>query len=453
MKRAVLIGLAGLLMLAAVLPVMADTTTRVLIKFSQNATPDAVASAKRLCSVITHDFTTIKALGASIKAEDMETLKAIPGVEAVEPDWMAKAHGASYWTWDMDMIDVERVRPAGAGPDGTNVYVAVLDTGLVPNYSDYFSEASISTEFAMSFHNPNGRPNAGGWRDIESHGTHVTSTLLGYNVYGQYSVQGVAPGAKVIPVKVLDNQGNGYYSAIAAGILYIADLKNSGKLGGRPAVINMSLGGPESSLVLEAAIDYAIASGVAIVCSAGNEGEAGMGWPGAYPQVISVGACGWKYEWYGMPDGSPWWRSTFVGEGAGVVSQLYVTDFSSREKPGQQLDVLAPGSWVVGPYLINGAAHPPYWAKTDISQYYFLGGTSMASPHVAGAVALMLQRNPELTQAGIEAILKGTAFTVFPGSLNVLDPNTGALTPVSWGADAVGKGLINIPAALAASGN
>lgn len=446
MKKPYLLGLVLVLVMTFVLiPVRAEDAQNVLVKFSDQATPDSYAAVRQLSQKVTYDFTQIKAMAVTVKDENLAALKEVPGVAIVERDAEARVHAPSYWTWDMDMLNVERVRPSGTGYDGTGVYVAVIDTGLVPNWIDYFPASSVDTDLAMSFHNPNGMPNPSGWRDVDSHGTHVTSTILGYNVYGNYGINGVAPGVKIIPVKVLGNTGSGSYSAVAAGILYVAGLKKSGRVPG-PMVINMSLGGPEPSAVVEAAVDYAIKEGVVIVCSAGNEGEAGMGWPGAYKQVISVGACGWVYEWYNIAP--TWWQSTAVAEGPAIVGQLYVTDFSSRQKDGQELDVLAPGSWVVGPYLDHGAAHPPQWAQCDIGQYYFLGGTSMAAPHVTGTVALLLQKNPMLNQSAVEAILKGTTWPVPAGSRNIVDLGSGTLVPISWGEDATGYGLVNAEAAL-----
>ena len=131
--------------------------------------------------------------------------------------------------------------------------------------------------------------------DQNSHGTHVTSTILGYNLRGA-PVNGVAPLATVIPVKVLNQNGSGWSSVVARGITYVGDLK-AGPLAEYPVVINMSLGGPSLDAMEKAAIDYAISQGVIIVASAGNEGTAGMGYPGAYAPVISVAASGWIGEW------------------------------------------------------------------------------------------------------------------------------------------------------------
>jgi len=136
----------------------------------------------------------------------------------------------------------------------------------------------------------------------------------------------------------------------------------------------------------------------------------------------------------------------------GLADLTYVCTFSSRELPGQDLDVLAPGSWVVGPYLNQGAARPPYWANGVPGQYYYLGGTSMASPHVAGTVALMLQVNPSLTAAEIEEILESTAVPISAGSAAVYLPGATETTLIEWGADAVGSGLLQADAAVEAAG-
>jgi subtilisin family serine protease len=320
--------------------------------------------------------------------------------------------------------------------------VAVLDTGLVDSWRQYFPEERIAEEYAIAFGGGGGE---NGWvssqpnkweHDQNSHGTHVTSTILGYSLRGT-PINGVAPMATVIPVKVLNQNGSGWSSVIARGIVYVADLK-AGPLAGFPVVINMSLGGSQLDPVEKAAIDYAIARGVIIVASAGNNGTSGMGYPGAYAPVILVAASGYIGEWY-PPAGGAWWYRMNVAEPTNPA-QFYITDFSSRALAGQDLDVAAPGSWVVGPYQVNSG-------QTD---YYFLGGTSMASPHVAGIVALMAQKYPALDAAQAEAILTGSATSLAAGCRTIYLPG-GVTTSVCWGADATGSGLTTADAALAAT--
>jgi subtilisin family serine protease len=435
-------------------------------------------------------------------------------------------------TWDSDQIDIENVSQTGAG-----VYVAILDTGLVANWRDYFPQARVAEELGVGFYQNVDMGVAKNGCDLtlnatgavrtttfvgsrsSSHGTHTSSTVIGYNYYSNtdaaqgyalpaIQVRGIAPDATIIPVKVLaDYQiparhqcteipaaeqasqtiNFGTDDMVASGIDYVTSLAE-GRLAGKRIVINMSLGDTVKASVIEAAINRAIAAGVIVVASAGNEGEAGMGWPGAYPQVISAGASGWTGEW--LDDGASgnppangfryrmFWLQDTHGDltpplkpNSGDVAEpgaddVYVTDFSSREKAGQDLDVIAPGSWVRGPFAGDpGYNHLPFWSNgvSDLGpnpgNFFYVGGTSMAAPHVTATAALLLEKNPNLTQSQVETILESTAIPVAAGSAQVWDPfhvdADGNADPsfvtVSWGADATGSGLLQADAALAAT--
>ncbi|MFW9778396.1 MAG: S8 family serine peptidase [Candidatus Heimdallarchaeota archaeon] len=403
-----------------------------------------------------------------------------------------------YSTWDSDMINIEAVDETGAG-----VYVAVLDTGLAPNWRDYFPENRIATDLGIGFYEElHWDPKIKDFLETgnmhttnfigsvsSTHGTHVTSTILGYFYRANFDaasgyplpafmVRGIAPEVTVIPVKVLadyqlpaytDEFGDfhtaetvnfGTTNMVAAGIDYISDLAESNP--GNKYVISMSLGGSSLEPEEKAAIDRAISLGVIVVAAAGNEGTDGMSFPGAYAPVISVGASGWTKEWL-LPSGDPfyrmWWLQSDLLPWVDIseptpTDEVYVTDFSSRELPGQELDVLAPGSWVRGPFPgFPGYSHIPWWssgigdlAGWNPGNFYYLGGTSMATPHVSAVAAMMLERNPTLFQGDIESILKGTALPIPPGFANVF-----LVGPQAWGADATGSGLVQADAAIAAA--
>ena len=426
---------------------------RIGINVVLNAAPAAgVLEELARHGTVLNVFTEIDAVHMRGTERDLEAIRALPFVEAAGPDaernipphvaLAAESMAVGISTWDLDAINVTNyVKDVFSGrtlteATGAGVYVAVLDTGLVQNWPYYFPRERIADDLARSFSGGGAagvhvseQPNR--WEhDTDSHGTHVTSTILGYAM-GGVPINGVAPEATVIPVKVLGQNGRGWSSIITQGILYVADLKaEGGPLEDDPVVINMSLGGPVLDPVEKAAIDYAIANGVIICASAGNKGEAGMGYPGAYPPVISAAAFGWIGEF----TSSNWWYAGDVPDPTSA-SDFYITDFSSRALAGQDLDVAAPGSWVVGPY------------QTQMGQlsYYFLGGTSQASPHVAGTVALMLEVDPTLTAAEAESVLEGSAIPMPAGCREVL-----AEGEVCWGTDATGAGLLDSEAAVEA---
>jgi subtilisin family serine protease len=400
----------------------------------------------------------IDAVALRTTESELAAIRALPFVVAANPDAVRNgapvdtvaatnfANGIS--TWDQDAVDVTSREVAGRtiAQDGNGVYVAVLDTGLLDTWRQYFPQERIATQFAKAFNGGGGEqgnvsePTNKWEHDQNSHGSHVTSTILGYSL-GGVPVNGTAPRATVIPVKVLNQNGSGWSSVVAAGIVYVADLKASGALGDAPVVINMSLGGSQLDAMEKAAIDYAIGEGVVIVASAGNEGEDGMGYPGAYAPVISVAATGWNNQWKPGVDGNPnnWWNADNVADPTSVAD-FHIADFSSRELAGQDLDVAAPGSWVVGPYQTQSG-------KTS---FFYLSGTSMASPHVAGIAALMLQKNPTLQQADVEDILETAALPMGAGCAMLSQPS-GPAQETCWGTDATGSGIITAANALNAT--
>ncbi len=332
----------------------------------------------------------------------------------------------------VDLVNKEKV-----SQDGTGVYVAVLDTGLLSTYANFFPGVNIAMDLCKGYtHDITYDATIddlviGPLRDdrgcitgyASGHGTHVTSTIVGYRyktATADFWVDGVAPKATIIPVLVLDAwavavpDGTATFSGgtdemISAGIMYIADLK-AGQLADSPVVINMSLGGSTPSQMILDAINYAIDKGVVIVASAGNSGTLGMGYPGAFPQVISTAAGGWTEQWISKPPQTRWWLNDVIEklntkDLLGNNWQIFLEDFSSRPvmalgQKNQDLDVTAPGASILGPYK-------PAFGTT--AAYYYLWGTSMSAPHVSSMAALVLQSKPNLNQAQVETILKKAA--------------------------------------------
>ena len=153
------------------------------------------------------------------------------------------------------------------------------------------------------------------------------------------------------------------------------------------------------------------------------------------------------------------WRD--VAEDDELVGEVYISEFSSREGPGQFLDVVAPGSWVRGPYPgTPGYAHLPWWSQGwgslmgwNPGNYYYVGGTSMATPHVAGIAALMLEIDPGLSQNEVEGILKSTALHIPSDTMDIVDFDSDigswAWVTVGWeDPEATGAGLVQADQAI-----
>lgn len=419
-------------------------------------------------------------------------------LDAVEVAAAPVLPGTPYW---LDLIDAEN----NATYNGSGVWVAVLDTGFYPNWRDYFNESSILTNLARAFIAANGNPNQNQW-DVGSdpHGMATSATVVGYwlrdkpgeGAFGQgyatgaagtYWVPGVAPGAKVIPIKVCEPIGC-FGSAINAGVDYVTSLKLANP--GQPIVINESLGGSRLDATEKAALDAAIAAGVVVVASAGNGGTAGMGFPGAYEPVIGVGAGGWVGQWAGWPDNT-WWLDDVPETG---IDQVYITGFSSRQLAGQYLDVVSTGRHMLLPYpcaqlykegqITNGTLHrtcaskaTPDSAQSAPFQYLFISGTSFSAPTIAGIVALILDKNPTLNNANatfgtlnnpaswgpgsLETLLETSATNIPPGLVTVTH-RTGTPLTECWEmapavnaacspAEATGFGWVYVDDALAAT--
>jgi subtilisin len=220
------------------------------------------------------------------KASSLSAILALPYVAAANVDMgvtgapvdavQVSSFAGGLGTWDRDAINLTRVLLSSAriAQTGQGVYIEVLDSGLLDTWRQYFPQDRIATQYAKSFggghRNGNIPEQPNKWEhDVIAHGTHVTSTILGYQ-FGVNLINGAAPRATVIPVKVPGQTGSGSSAAVAEGILYTTDLKR-GPLAGHPVVINMSLVGPSPDALTEAAVKEAVEAGVDGPAAAGGE--------------------------------------------------------------------------------------------------------------------------------------------------------------------------------------
>ncbi|MBI3120134.1 MAG: S8 family serine peptidase [Candidatus Kerfeldbacteria bacterium] len=269
--------------------------------------------------------------------------------------------------WDYDTITPAR----GGDP---SIIVAVIDTGVA--YEDFgeFSQASdlSDTNFVAGTDLVSDDTHA---NDDNGHGTHVTGTIA-ENTNNDELVAGLAFNTSIMPIKVLDELGEGTLDDVAAGIVFATD--------NGAHVINMSLGSRDDDLTgaLEAAISDAVAAGIILVASSGNDGADSVSIPANYDGVIAVGATGEDDE------------------------------IASYSNTGSDLDIVAPGgSAASSSYIfqqtfsnLNAEGFPQDHSTFDIVGYR---GTSMAAPHVSASVALLLAYGVD--SGDVESILTETA--------------------------------------------
>ncbi|MCG5440697.1 S8 family peptidase [Micromonospora foliorum] len=275
-----------------------------------------------------------------------------------------------------------------AGYTGKGVRVAVLDTGADFTHPDLVGRVADRADFTAE---------GGDAVDHNGHGTHVASTIAGTGAAAHGQRRGVAPDAKLVIGKVLDDHGSGADSGIIAGMQWAAT---------RADVINMSLGGSapdDGNDPLSLAVDgLSRSTGALFVIAAGNSGAA-ISSPGSAASALTVGAVDRNDKLAG-----------FSSRGPLVTSNV--------AKP----ELVAPGVDIVAARAAGTNLQDP------IDRYYeAISGTSMASPHVAGAAALLAQRHPDWTGERLKAALVGAA-----------DPLTG-VDPY-----AVGAGRLNAARAL-----
>lgn len=318
----------------------------------------------------------LKGFAATIPAPALEGIRRNPMVSFVEADAIVtKNNQSNPPSWGLDRID-QRTLPLdflySYQNTGSGVRVYIIDTGIRFSHQEFGGRAVSGYDFV---------DNDADASDCDGHGTHVAGTVGGASV-------GVAKGATMVAVRVLNCNGSGTVSGVVAGINWVAANHIS------PAVANMSLGGGNSSSIVTA-VENAIAAGVTFVVSAGNSNANACNYsPANAPSAITVGA---------STSGDV--RSWFSNYGSCV-------------------DIFAPGSSI-------------YSSTNDANNSYdSWDGTSMASPHVAGVAALFLQTNTTATPTQVSNAILGNATTGVLSSLGTGSPNlllysliTGPVTP------------------------
>ncbi|MGW9015951.1 S8 family peptidase [Priestia megaterium] len=308
--------------------------TQIIVKFKEDVCEETQLKIhhKHKCTILDHnkelDFQVLHS------KRDINTLikiyNKLEEVEYAEPNHMLKAFYTPNDPFFAYQYGPQKVQAPDAWDVTTsngNIKIAIIDTGVQLNHPELAIKLWPGYNFVEGNLNPN---------DGNGHGTHVAG-IAGALTENSLGIAGIAPSASIIPVRALDNSGNGTLSNIANAITYST---NAGA-----KVINLSLGSSQGSITLENAINYAWNQGVVIVAAAGNEASNTLTYPAAYQNVIAV-------------------ASTDIND--------QKSDFSNY---GTWVEVSAPGSTILSTY--TG------------SYYAYLSGTSMACPHVAGLAALL----------------------------------------------------------------
>ncbi len=425
----------------------------VILKTGGALTAAQEAQLRALGADITRHLSFINSVAATVPARNLAKVAALPFVTHLSSDGKVKK------------CDEFTVGSSGAGTaytqyglDGTGIGVAVVDSGVTgtkPTQTAHDVTDSITQTNARLVARVNFCSTDGAATDDCGHGTHVSGIIAGNgkaSTGSQYyrTFYGIARNANLVSVKVLDQQGQGDVSSVISGIQWVVSNKSKYNI----RVLNLSLGHPVGESYktdpLCQAVEAAWKAGIVVVCAAGNNGRLSSlntanatneGWgtaygsiasPGNDPYVITVGA-----------------TKSMDGNRAHDRIATYSSRGPSRLDWILKPDIIAPGNRIISvdadnSYLDNYAGgtndipmstYQTGGSSTMSGAYYCLSGTSMATPVVAGAAALLLQKYPNLTPDTVKARLMVSAD-------KWTDP-TGNADPCTYGA-----GYLNIPAAL-----
>jgi subtilisin family serine protease len=345
---------------------------RYIVLLKSGASPADVARAHG----VTPDFVYTAALSGfagPASAAQVRALEGDPRVKSIEPDRVAslvppldkgKPGGGTAQPPQTIPAGINRIDAdlsstmAGDGSGSVDADVAIIDTGIQSSHPDLYVVGGKNCASGRS------------WNDGNGHGTHVAGIAAAID--NSIGVVGVAPGARLWAVRVLDNSGSGFLSWVICGVDWVT--ANASTI----EAANMSLGFEGTSSALDEAIARSVAAGVTYAVAAGNSSKDASSFsPANHPDVITVsaiadsdGRCG----------------------GFGPATSYGADDaFASFSNFGSSVELAAPGVDILSTYKGGG--------------YAALSGTSMASPHVAGAAALYKANNPGATPAGVHDAL------------------------------------------------
>jgi len=419
----------------------------VIVQFDQVPTDSYHEKVLKRGGVVKRKLGSFKGAAYSMPAAELEELAKDPNVLFISPD-RPLAHATNAVN-DYHAASINATYAWSSGLHGNGIGIAVIDSGIA-SISDI---TSANVVYSQDF------TGSGTAVDQYGHGTHVSGIIAGNGAASTgsqytYTFTGIANQAKLINLRVLDKDGAGTDSEVIAAIQEAIALKNQYNI----RVINLSLGRPvwESYKVdpLCQAVEQAWRAGIVVVVAAGNYGRDdnagtnGYGTitaPGNDPYVITVGAMNTK----GASTPSTAVIASYSSKGPTLLDAVVKPDIvapgnliDSLYFPGETINQNNPGFEIPQSlYLKNGPHHPS-------ATYYALSGTSMATPMVSGAVALLLQQSPSLTPDQVKARLMLTAFKGLVPSSTATDLITGQTFHDQADIFTVGSGYLDIQSAL-----
>jgi serine protease AprX len=456
-------GLAvlALLLVPSLAPGQSRRVSHDLERFSGNQAVDVIIQYSSTPSQ--SHFDRVQARGGSLRS-DLRGMKAgafhVPAAQlaalANDPDVSyisldRPVFGSTLYSNNPDFYDQAVLVPSSWNQyDGTGIGIAVIDSGISSN-ADFGSRIVYSQSFVK------GQTSTA---DAYGHGTHVAGILAGNGANStgsKYSKTflGIANNANLINLRVLDQNGASTDSEVIAAIQEAITLKSKYNI----RIINLSLGrgvfeGYAQDPLCQA-VESAWKAGIVVIVAAGNDGRNNLAGtngygtinaPGNDPYVITVGAM----KPMGTPDRADDLIASYSSKGPTLFDHVVKPDIVA---PGNEMiSVLSSTSATLYSASLNSLPTNYYMtagsSKTASTTYYKLNGTSMATPVVSGAAALLLQKTPSLSPDQLKARIMKTAYKTFPQYSTAKDPITGISYTSQYDIFTVGAGYLDIQNAM-----
>src|SRR5580704_7494351 len=395
----------------------ANETVEVIVQYKHVPRSEDEQKVQRLGARLNHRLAVVKGIALTIPVSALPALEADPDVVSLTIDHPMKELD--------DTTDIATGMPSAwsAGYNGAGIGVAVIDSGINASHPDLWNSAETRSRvvYHQDFTGTATSNSSGAKYDLYGHGTHVAGIIGGNGNLSGGNYVGVAPGVNLIDLRALDLNGSGSDSSVIAAIQQAIALQSTYNI----QVINLSLGrGIFVSYTQDPlcqAVESAWKAGIVVVVAAGNYGRVrvngsnGFGTitaPGNDPYVLTVGAM----KSNGSTSPSAETKASYSSKGPTTFDHVVKPDIMapgndivSLAAPGATLETLFPAELVAG--------------NDGNNDYFTLSGTSMATPVVVGAVALLLQENSALTPDQVKARLMKTTYKALPVSTNAFVPH------------------------------